>query len=288
MTIFICICLLLRFLIVDFKNSININGFIYGLNGVSLETNTIVYIKGSSDDDDDAESVGSDSDISSTESKDENPLEPENENHESPAATAADSPASEAPLLPAADDLDLVEDAEAGDESAIQDLREKYPFHFEGATVQEAVGNIGHYIREEIAAQSSSDDSDENGDSNPDSNEAGPSNQAGPSGSNPENNTIESKPSKHGRSESTAALESENKRKKNEDDDDNNSKGDGTGGPSIGPSEGENGGDKGKGPSTEGNSNARSSYYEDMSPIDFVLDKQNCEMPSILPDFGEE
>lgn len=221
-------------LIVDFLDNIttSINRFICSLDGVSLETNSgIVYIQGSSDDDD-----MSSSSSSSGRSDDDLPELPRNENDsgDENMNSPDDSDISEAPLLPGSDDLDVVEDALNGDQTAIQELREKYPFHFEDTPVDEAIRDVEEYILGEIRAQEAMERQEMEA-AAAEASEQGSSAEASPSNSNEETNSSDEKmedqpletksSSKHARSDSTADLESSEKKKtktNNDDDDDSN------------------------------------------------------------------
>jgi len=168
------------------------------------------------------------------------------------------------------------ENANKLDEEVKQNIRERNPKLTE-SEVKQAFDQIKkeNKIKRE-------DDDDNNGDDSE-------GNKRKRDDSNYDSNDDDSKGNKRKKDDSNDDDSKGNKRKRDDSNDDN-SKGDGTSGPSIGgsgggpPTEGPSTG----GPSTEGPSTGSSLYSKDLSPLDYVLDKQSCEFPSFYEMDGED
>lgn len=174
------------------------------------------------------------------------------------------------------DELEELDKAKNGDMIALKNLKDKFPDFFDEETgirtLEKSLDQLKEMLEDDFSKESTSEEknSDQLDDEikenirkdNPNLNES----------------QVE---------EAFDALRKENnknnKRKRDDDDDDDsndNSKRGGTGGPSVGGSSG--------GPSVEGPSTGNSSYSKTSSTIDYVLEKNSCEWPSVYDHAGED
>jgi hypothetical protein len=299
MTIFIRICILLRFIAHSLQSGclgLGLNSFLL----LSLESAESVYsiilIKNDSEREEEGDvstpsgpSGGQEPDGSRDEEPQNNNEEPENKNEEPQsdneepqsdrASNSGDSGISDmsvsrsditdraedpgiGTLEPAGNDMDLVERAQNGDASALLDLKEKYPAFFEGENDASNLENLEDYIAYEAGANPASNSESEIGSPNVPEEESPVVSPTEP--------TISSK---RARSESDSDIEvSDKKRTKiNKDDDDSNNnppKGGGNIGGSNGPA-----GTSDPSSANEGSSNVRSRLTEILLGLGGILEQ---------------